>query len=191
MQGELDQVWQHLLPALKPAPLPANSTSLAALRHRCEQLTLPPPAGERLSPTAERISGQRFAIAEGKVHHVSFKFAPDHCTLRFEADGAEHLLTCGLEQWHLGETDLPGVPPRIISGGTPPPGTKYKVAASGVWRDADTFEMLWRYYETPHHDTITCHFQGDEMTLTFLSSIAQLRGAKTDPRPSLRGKVTA
>jgi len=62
------------------------------------------------------------------------------------------------------------------------------VAASGIWKDANTFEMLWRYFETPHHDTVTCRFDGDEVKISFLSSIAAMRNAK-DGRPELAGKA--
>ena len=36
-----------------------------------------------------------------------------------------------------------------------------KIATSGAWKDENTFEFMLRYYETPHHDTVTCRFEGD------------------------------
>ena len=33
--------------------------------------------------------------------------------------------------------------------------------------------MTWRYYETPHHDTVTCHFDGDAVRVEFLGSVAE------------------
>ena len=49
--------------------------------------------------------------------------------------------------------------------------------------------MIWRYYETPHHDTVTCRFDGDAVEISFMSSIAQKNPKPKDPRPILRGKL--
>lgn len=38
LQGQLNQVWEHLLPALKSQPLPARPESVAALQKRTQQL---------------------------------------------------------------------------------------------------------------------------------------------------------
>jgi hypothetical protein len=64
------------------------------------------------------------------------------------------------------------------------------VAASGAWQDESAFEILLRYYETPHHDTLTCRFQGDRVTIAFLSSIAQMSATPKDSRPVLQGHMT-
>jgi CubicO group peptidase (beta-lactamase class C family) len=45
MQRELDLVWEYLLPALKPAPLPENSAEAAALKRTLSDLTAGQPAG--------------------------------------------------------------------------------------------------------------------------------------------------
>ena len=58
MQGELDLVWQHLLPAMKPTPLPRDRHSEAQLQHTLASLTLTPPKGQTTSPQAARISGK-------------------------------------------------------------------------------------------------------------------------------------
>jgi len=88
-----------------------------------------------------------------------------------------------------GETALPGTPPRIISGGTPPAGTRYKVAAAGTWKDDQTWEMIWRYYQTPHHDTVTCHFDGDKVSVTFQASTN--RGKDKRPRAARAARELA
>ncbi|MCX7009547.1 MAG: serine hydrolase, partial [Kiritimatiellaeota bacterium] len=64
------------------------------------------------------------------------------------------------------------------------PGTPAKVAASGAWKDATTLELLLRYYETPHHDTITCRFDGDKVSIEMIASIGAVK------RPMLRGTLT-
>jgi hypothetical protein len=49
--------------------------------------------------------------------------------------------------------------------------------------------MLWRYYETPHHDTVTCRFDNDAVQISFMSSIAQVSPTPKDRRPMLRGTM--
>ena len=95
----------------------------------------------------------------------------------------------GLGSWRYGSAAVPGTPPRLTSGGAPPPTTPYKIAASGTWNDPTTFEMTWRYYETPHHDSITCRFGDDSVQIAFVSSIAQMSGHPHDARPVLQGKT--
>ena len=119
-----------------------------------------------------------------------FLFQKNACRFTLSSAQTEYPLTCGLEAWQRGETALPHTPPRLTSGGTPKPGTKHKYAASGTWKDDSTFEMMLRYYETPHHDSVTCQFEGDQVKISFQSSIAKMNRAK-DSRPVLIGQMMA
>ena len=83
---------------------------------------------------------------------------------------------------------MPGTPPKLTSGPLAP---IQDVLASGTWRDEQTFEMTWRFYDTPHHDIVTCRFEGDNITVKFLSSVAQLQPDHPDTRPVLQGKLVA
>jgi hypothetical protein len=73
-------------------------------------------------------------------------------------------------------------------------GDALKVAAEGAWNDDHTYEMQWRFYETPHHDTITCRFDGDQITIEFLSSIAEMVPAaarsEVEKRAVLKGHIS-
>jgi len=188
MQGELDLVWDLLLPGMKPAPLPANAAAQARLQQTLASLMLPLPEGKLFSPTATQVTGKNYKIEDNSLglDGASFEFKNDTCTVTFREGQDEHSVTCGLQGWARGETDLPGTPPRIISGGAPPPGTDHPVAAMGRWKDDRTFEMTWRYFETPHHDTVTCQFDGDKVQVSFLASIE-----RAGMRPVLKGQVAA
>jgi hypothetical protein len=67
----------------------------------------------------------------------------------------------------------------------------HKVAASAAWKDDQTLEMLWRYYESPHHDSVTCEFEGSQVTIKFLNSITKTRGQTQDQRTPLTGRLAA
>jgi len=193
LQGQLDLVWEHLLPALRDqpfAPVPGAEESLAA---RLAGLTLPTPAGTGSSPTAGRIAGQEFQLEPNDLGLVAVVF--DHeagaSRIRFKSAQGDHVVACGTGGWQRGETALPGSPPRLVSGGASPAGTKFKVAAAAAWKDENTLEAVLRYYETPHHDTLTCHFDGSSVSVAFANSIAGSGPSAKDKRGVLRGKLKA
>ncbi len=192
MQAELDLVWQHLLPALKPKRLPADHPSHVRLEETLSSLALAPPKGRPSSALASRISERPFKIEPNELglQSASFAFRKDACLLTFKDDRIEHPIACGLERWDRGETALPGTPPRLVSGGAPKAGTKSKVAASSTWKEENTFEVTLRYYETPHHDTVTCRFDNGSVKISFMSSIAQMSATPKDKRPILQGQTT-
>jgi CubicO group peptidase (beta-lactamase class C family) len=190
MQGELDLVWEHLLPAMSEKPLPADRPARKRVEQALAALSLAMPKGQTSSPTASRVSGRAFGIKSNDLglESGSFAFGKNGCQLTLRDARGEYPVVCGFGRWQKGETALPGTPPRLVSGGAPRSGTKSKVAASGAWKDEDTFEMLWRYYETPHHDTVTCRFDGDTVTIAFMNSIAGMSPTPKDKRPVLQGR---
>jgi len=94
----------------------------------------------------------------------------------------EYAIQCGLGRWVEGVSNMPGTPPKITVGELRP----CKVAASGAWRDDNTFQMLWRFYETPHSENVTCRFEGDKIKVEFQTSIAQ-KSAHPEPNLVLQG----
>ena len=191
LQGELDLVWEHLLPAMKETPLPADPWSQARLRQTSASLALAMPEGQTSSPIASRVAGKVFRIGTNDLglQSVLFTFRKDACVLTFRDAEREYPIACGIEGWQRGETALPGTPPRLIAGGAARGDTKSKIASSGAWKDENTFELMLRYYETPHHDTVTCRFDGDQATICFLSSIVAMSPTPKDKRPVLQGKI--
>ncbi len=191
MQGILDLVWEHLLPALKPQPLPADPAGQGTLQKTLASLALPLAQGKVSSPTTARLSGKTFQFDANDLglKSAAFQFGKkESCSLTLRTAQGEHDLHAGLGQWVRGETSLPGTPPRYISGGASKPGTPFKVAVSAAWADDNTLEWIVRYYETAHYDGVTCRFDGDRVQVSFLNSIAKQRGGK-DSRPLLQGRM--
>jgi CubicO group peptidase (beta-lactamase class C family) len=180
MQGQLDLVWKHLLPAFDAkSPQAADLSQLKTLK-------LMPPKGRKTSPTLTHKPYQLETNALG-LQTVSFAFEGDRCV--FKADA--HSITCGLESWNHDEAVFPGTPPRLISGGRPKTAMPSKIAASATWTDDTTLVLTWRYYETPHSDTLTCKFDGDGVTITFLNSITAMNPKAKDLRAPLKGRAIA
>ncbi len=187
MQGQLDLVWQHLLPALQAAT-PQTDASLVK---KLGTLKLAPPKGSSTSPAIQNIKGKTFALESNDLglSEAAFAFEDGACIFTAKAAAASHVITCGLEDWKRGTAAFPGTPPRLISGGKPKEQAVSKIAAHATWEDENTLVMTWRYYETPHRDTITCKFEGEQLTLGFLSSVAAMSGKTTDSRPVLKGRM--
>ncbi len=193
MQGELDLVYEHLLPAMKAEALPADAATHKKLQQRLASLELAPPKGQATAPTAARINGKAFKLEANDLGltRVHFEFAKDACIFTAHAGEAQHRIACALGYWQLGATAMPGTPPRLTPGGKPKIQPTSKVAASATWTDDNTLQLTWRYYETPHHDTVTCKFDGDAVSLTFLNSLAAMNPNAKDTRAVLKGQWVA
>ena len=62
MAGVMDLLWEHLLPALKAAPLAADAGAQDALGHKLGALVLQPQAGSATSPMAAKVAGRRYVF---------------------------------------------------------------------------------------------------------------------------------
>jgi CubicO group peptidase (beta-lactamase class C family) len=185
MQGELNLVWDFLLPAMQDHPLPADGPSQDQLRRALGALALPLAEGGVDSPLAAKISGKTFKTETNPagVQSVSFRFQGNSCAFTLRDAKGEYPIQCGLGQWVEGLSNMPGTPPKITVGDLRP----CKVAASGAWRDPNTFDMLWRFYETPHSERAACHFDGDKVKIEFLTSITQKSAPHPQPNYILQG----
>jgi hypothetical protein len=190
MQGEMNLIWEHLWPAIQQGALPANKNAADELNQKLRTLTLAPPNVNPSSPTATRVSGKPFVVGTNTdgIQSVAFRFEPDFCVFTLKNGQGAYPITCGLEKWAQGETSMPGTPPKLTKASGL---TKSKVAASGTWKDDQTFEMTWRFCETPHHDTVTCRFENATVKVEFLNSITQLSPSHKEKRPALEGKMTS
>ncbi|MBC7922881.1 MAG: serine hydrolase [Ferruginibacter sp.] len=189
MQQILNQVWNHLLPAMTNAPLPADPRA-PALRQKLTSLTLLPAKSAAGSPLAARVSGKSYQLADNalKGRTVSFDFDGRTGAFTLVDNRGEHRIAYGLDRWVKGETRMPVAAPPVDSGQE---ATQAKVAAGGNWRDENTFVMTWVFFETPHSDTVTCYFNGDTLRVEFKSSKLGKRPDYRETRPVLEGRWLA
>ncbi|HEY8741719.1 MAG TPA: serine hydrolase [Chloroflexota bacterium] len=182
MQRVLDLVWQHLLPAMGPAPLPEDRLAQQALAERLRSLRLEPPAGRSTSGVAERVSGQTFRVDENAdtITSIRFDFRDDGATLTIYNAHGEQRISCGYQTWITGAAALEFSARRRDTVGAAVP---WKVAARGAWMDEQTYvAQLW-WYETPFRRTLTCRFDGNSLSL---EQQANVSFGSTD-RPTLEG----
>ena len=190
MQGILDLAWEHLLPAMKAQALPADPAGQEKLQATLGSLALAKPEGKATSPTANRVAGKKFQLEANDLglQSAQFTLSKGNWVIHLRDAKDVHQLVGGWGRWSRGETTLPGTPPRLITGGASKPGTSHKTTGCGAWTDDNTLEVMVRYYETPHHDSLTCRFEGERVQLTFLNSLAKLRNGK-DSRAVLSGRM--
>jgi CubicO group peptidase (beta-lactamase class C family) len=184
MQGLLNMVWEHLLPAMHDGTLPADPSS-TELQRELMSMAVPAPQSQiRSSAPFQR----RFRLENNTwgAERASFDLRSDSCVFTLEfADGVAQL-HCGMGQWADNVINIPGAPPKFITQGER---RALKVAAAAFWTDAHTLKMQWRYYETPNYDVVTCRFERSTVTIEFVSDIVQLsKGSLSDDRPTLRGQ---
>jgi CubicO group peptidase (beta-lactamase class C family) len=194
IQGVLNLIWDHLLPAMSPGRIKDAKQAKRELTHALETRRLPLPPGQHSSPIADQVSGRRFVFDANPLGFVdgTLTFGPESCVVALNTANGAHQLTCGLASWVDGLIDLPGEPPALIprkqSGSV-------KVAGAGAWSNEATFEVRWRFYETPHSDRLTFTFENDDVRVQFLNSITAALGASQalhpETRPALKGTLTA
>jgi CubicO group peptidase (beta-lactamase class C family) len=191
MQGLLDLVWKHLLPAMHDEALPDAAAAGMRLKRELASLALPLPSGAPTSASMGTDVDKSFRLEPNSLNaeSVSFNFRGESCLFALKTRKGTSELRCAIGKWEDGVTDMPGVPPKFITVSDWRP---VKVTAAGSWKDEDTFEMQWRFYETPHYDTVTCRFDGDRVRIEFLNSIAQFSEARIpETRPVLKGRIFA
>lgn len=172
MQEEINLVWQYLLPAMQPAPLPANKDAASRLEKKLASLALAIP-GKTTAAFAKELSGKTYTIEKNnkQVNSLSFHFVNDVCELTLKNDTAAFSLNFGTGKWYEGETtkhgpSLTGRAKASFAGLS-----IFKTRGVYAWKDEHTLVLVLRYIESPHTETITCHFEGDKISVDFENSL--------------------
>ena len=172
MQSEINLVWKYLLPGFQQKKLAADRQSSKALKERLSTLSLKPRPNKG-NPTLETsVSGKTFAMVSNnrKLESISLSFKGDVCDLTLNTDSVVHNLKFTSGKWLVNETVKYG--PYLVAGarsnrvGLPP----FKIAGSYSWKDEKTVELVLRYIESPHRETVTCTFEGEYATVEFANS---------------------
>ena len=169
MQDELNLVWEYLLPSVKGNKLPDDAALSSTLKQKLTTLALPlAPAGK--SPDiVSKISGNTIILDPNdmQLETINFQFLDSSCKVLIKIGSENYNFTFGSGKWITGETTLRG-PNLLLQAkahyvGLPPA----KVAGSFVWKDETTLELVLRYIESPHTETITCKFDKNKILIGF------------------------
>lgn len=161
MQGVLDRMWTHLVPALA-GDAPADVGADVELAARLAELRLPVPAGgavpvDALAGRRVELEGTLIGVRAVRVGPEGLG-APGGSVVVELARGGEVTLPVGVGAWADGE-----LPPRTregdlraVAGDGPAP-----VATAGAWTGPETFVAQVRHVATPYALTITARLASD------------------------------
>lgn len=186
MQGEINLVWKHLLPAFLDKKPAKNAKAMASLKEKSAGLALVNYAPKEAMNQEQAVSGKKYSIYSNDktLENVRFDFSNNICKVSLQTDSVNHEISFGNGTWQLGETTKFG--PYLVARaranrqGLPP----FKVAGSYNWLDEKTLEMTLRYIESPHTETITASFDGDKLSLDFKNIFN-----KSQKRPLIKALV--
>lgn len=173
LQGQINLVWEYLLPAFHEEALPADEDALTALQEKLESLALPIP--EKNTSTVENeIDEQTFRLFENDLamESVAFQFNDDSLNLILRSKTAVHEIGFGSGGWVFGETTKRG--PYLLQEATASMTgiSPFKVAGAYTWIDDSTLELTLRYIESPHTETFICRFSSDSVEIESRHSFA-------------------
>jgi CubicO group peptidase (beta-lactamase class C family) len=173
MQGEINLIWDHLLPAMKPGKLPVDANAVARLRSKLAALSLPVTRSAENAAMQKAISGKVFSIEpnEKQMQSLAFQFGGNRCEVVLKTDVGSWQLSFGANGWLNGTTTRRGpylLPMRQSDMAWLSP---FKVAGNYAWKDANTLELVLRYIESPHRETIVCRFEGNNLSAEVFESL--------------------
>jgi CubicO group peptidase (beta-lactamase class C family) len=151
MQTVLNLVWDKLLPAMNPSPLPSDEEARKKLDSALKGLSLRVPEGKGTPP---KVAGRKYVFPanDRKLESVALETggADRTVTLVARVGGAERRVACGVGTWRKG---------RAAWGRQP----EQPAAAAGAWTADDTFTTKVCFTETPFIVTVRLQFTGDEV----------------------------
>ncbi len=151
MQAVLNLVWDKLLPALKPSPLPADDPGRNKLKATLKTLSL---RTLQDAGTHAAVANRKYLLPanDRKLESVALEAGENgaEATLVTRANGTEQRIPCGSGRWR---------PARAAWGRL----TEQPVAACGAWTADNTFTAKICFTQTPFILTLRLAFKDDEV----------------------------
>ncbi len=181
MQGELNLVWDNLLPGFQDEQIAANPEIYNQLKQKLSSLALVPPKVDAGSSTKSVFDQKSFIFPEeGNLRSMTFHFENNNCkaAMTFANDKQTELIL-GANEWILGETNIPvnslaAQPNDQILKLAP-----FKVAGAYSFPDENSLELMVRYIESPHTDYYLCKANGDSISVEISNSRTQRGNIET------------
>lgn len=186
MQGELNLVWQHLLPAMQANKSALNKNDALALKQRLALLKL------RFPPKTDTIfhelviTAKKFLVEPNSknIETISFSERSRVITLTVKTRDNTYSFNFGNGKWLEGKTTMLG--PSLVEGakghfvGLPPS----QIAGTYNWKARNKLEMQLRYIDSPHTLTMIFQFDNGKLTADMLDSFRN-----PDKKITLQGQV--
>ena len=188
MQASMNLAWEHLLPAFRDEALEPDPASQKLLTQGLSELAIAPVNITSSSPLAEQISGKEFKLEanEWEAETIAFTFVGDTCIFTLRDSVGIEVVKNQMGKW-VTDNNARMTPGGLfaVAGRTAVP---TRIAASATWQSDNTLLLTWRYIENIHTDRLTCVFEDNQVTITFLNSVAEMR-REPDGRAPLIGTL--
>ena len=154
MQGLLNAVWNHILPAFRNDSDHDYQVGDTVLRSRLRRLEVPCPVGRPTSPRSRTLTGRTYRCEpnEAGIESVGIEFSAGRGVLAIGDARGRHQIEFGIGGWLRGKTTLDAQP-------------SAPVAAAAAWPDETTCVIKVCYYETPFERTFTLSIGDEDLTL--------------------------
>jgi len=155
-----------------------------------DEMAVPYLRGGRVSKQSVLVSGRviQFPANPMKLDTLMLEFNANETKV---SGGSEEKgdweASVGFREWKRGLMPIAVSNSWLVSRGKTDEKGFSKVALSGSWKDGHTFEMVWRYYETPHHDLVRIRFEEEGATLELFDSLSFRKGKGAKPKVKLSG----
>jgi len=152
LQGILDIVWEHLLPAMKEGSLPPDESGLEKMNQKLAQLAISYVEGGQSSILASELSGKTFTLEKNDlaIQSISFNFAGSVNEISITTELGTQSFKAGYQNMEIGTFSNPV----LVSD---------KVAVNGAWEAEDMYVVDLIYFETPESVKFTFKFRGNEL----------------------------
>jgi Beta-lactamase len=186
MQKSMTTIWENLLPAIQAGTLPENGVEFTGLKKDLKNLVLPIPKGSVASAASSKYDGRKFKLDNNDFTAVEtqFKFSKDACTWTTTTAKGETTFKFGWENWLLNKDSVPYTFP--VAGRIHVPS---KLAGTATWLNENTLQLNARFVEAMHGDKITCTFDADKITISFMNSVSENSKTDLEKRMKLTGTL--
>ncbi|MEY4382733.1 MAG: 6-aminohexanoate-oligomer exohydrolase [Bacteroidota bacterium] len=152
LPDDLNNIWQHLLPAFSTNKLPSNLEELTALKKQLAEMELTSPETAS-NPHIGDFNQQAIKLQDNAFGFKSIQIKENGNRLQLNLQDTEGSYTIPLNEgtFALSETNLKGPyllrqAKSALTGIAP-----FKVAGSYYWNTDGSLGITLRYFESPHH----------------------------------------
>ena len=172
MQDEINLVWQYLLPPMVNWSLKDDPDADGRLKTMLGALALPPRKANATGADFN-INGKMYALEANakRMTALGFRLNDDNSwQVTIKDSAGEYQFPFGDGKWLRTSTTRLG--PDLVYDkqhhfvGIP----AVMTAGSYHWKDENTLELVLRYIESPHTETMVCHFDGTGVAIEDESS---------------------
>ncbi len=158
MQGVLDCVWDHVLPAMGGG----DTTRDAELGERLTRLSLAP-VQRRPAPGCAAQAGRSYRLEPNgaNLDSLTLEFTSDACRAMLVEAGVARSIECGFDAWRMSDVER-------AAGHGPSP-----CAGRASWEEDGSLRLDWYFVRTPFGCTVRIRAAGNGVDLHYRANVGE------------------